>query len=292
MKDKKNFRRLPAAILVIALTLLMLTPAALAASYKAKISSSSARIYRSPNTSSSSVKAPKGVTVTVTGTSGSWAKITYKGRKGYMKKSDLEVQKTRKTAYVAHETKLYKSASDSSDTLATLGIGTTVYVIGSSGSYAHVQNRSGSVTGYVKAGDLSSKKVSPPKAPSFSATTKAQKAAKLAVSYVGRPYGSNEPSSFNCSSLVRYCFGKYGYSMKGSAAAIAADNSLKRVSSYSDAKIGDILCFDTNGSGECDHVAIYLGKGYFVEASQSAKKVQINTMSSWYKSHLVCIRRV
>jgi len=62
------------------------------------------------------------------------------------------------------------------------------------------------------------------------------------------------------------------------------DNSVKR---------GDILCFDADEDGVCDHTAIATSAtgASFVEASQKAGKVQTNTMTSWYKQHFLWARR-
>ena len=119
------------------------------------------------------------------------------------------------------------------------------------------------------------------------------RAISVAKSLLGRPYAAsdNPPSSFNCSSFVKYCLEKAGYSVRGTAAAQAADSSFAKISSISDLKKGDVLCFDTDEDGACDHTAIYLGSGSFVEASQNAGKVQTNSMSSWYKSHFLWARR-
>ena len=90
---------------------------------------------------------------------------------------------------------------------------------------------------------------------------------------------------------MEYCLEKAGFSVKGTAAAQAADSSLAKISSTSSLKKGDILCFDTDEDGTCDHTALYLGSGSFIEASQNAGKVQTNSLSSWYKSHLLWARR-
>lgn len=109
----------------------------------------------------------------------------------------------------------------------------------------------------------------------------------LAMSLLGKPYSlysDNPPSSFNCSSFVEYCMEAYGFSMKSSAADQAAMGN--RVSKNSIRK-GDVLCFDTDGNGSCDHTAIYMGSNKFIEASQSAGKVQVNTLDDWYQGRLL-----
>ena len=310
MKNRNAIRRWLCAMLMLALLCAAFAPTAMAASYSAKINSSSSKIYKSPSSSSKVLcNGVKNLRVSITGYSGDWARITYKGYTGYIKCEYLTLS-SRITAYTAKSTPVYKRASSSSGKLGTLSTGSTVYIVGMDDGYYRIQNRSGSVTGYVKAGSLTNKKVSAPAGSSgssssssvgssssggssSSSTSKIDRAITLAKSLIGRPYATsdNPPSSFNCSSFVEYCLEKAGFSVKGTAAAQAADSSLAKITGTSSLKKGDILCFDTDGDGVCDHTAIYLGSGSFIEASQNAGKVQTNSMSSWYKSHFMWARR-
>ena len=272
-------------------------PAALAASYSAKINSSACKVYKSASTSSKVLCSDvKDLRVSITGYSGDWAKVSYKGNTGYVKCEYLTLS-SRLPAYTAKSTPVYKRAASSSSKLGTLGTGSTVYVVGMDDGYYRIQNRSGSVTGYVKSGYLTATKPKTssgsPSSGSTVSVTGVDKAISVAKSLLGRPYAvsDNPPSSFNCSSFVEYCLEKAGFSVKGTAAAQAADSSLAKISSTSSLKKGDILCFDTDGDGTCDHTALYLGSGSFIEASQNAGKVQTNSLSSWYKSHFLWARR-
>ena len=298
MKNRNAIRRWLCAMLMLALLCAAFAPTAMAASYSAKINSSSSKIYKSPSSSSKVLcNGVKNLRVSITGYSGDWARITYKGYTGYIKCEYLTLS-SRITAYTAKSTPVYKRASSSSGKLGTLSTGSTVYIVGMDDGYYRIQNRSGSVTGYVKSGYLTATK---PKASSPSDTssgssgsaTGVDKAISVAKSLLGKPYAisDNPPSSFNCSSFVEYCLEKAGFSVKGTAAAQAADSSLAKISSTSSLKKGDILCFDTDEDGTCDHTALYLGSGSFIEASQNAGKVQTNSLSSWYKSHFLWARR-
>lgn len=315
-------RRALIALITATLLAAACAPAALAASIKAKINSSSARVYNVPSTSSDvNVRAVKGVTVTVTGYSKGWARIRYKGNTGYMKAKFLNLADPIK-AYAAKSTPVYKSASSSSSKLGTLSLGSAVYVVGKSGGYYRVENASGSATGYVKASNLASRSElmkaykewkaeqnensggnsggsnnsnnsgNSGNSGSSNPTSKIDKVLALARSLVGRDYAisDNPPSSFNCSSFVEYCMEKQGFSMEGTAAEQAKDSRYARIA-LSDIRKGDILCFDTDGDGVCDHTAIYLGDSTFIEASQSAGKVQTNKLDSWYRSHFMLARR-
>ena len=270
MKKRNAVQKWICAILAVVL-LVACAPAALATSYSARINSSACKVYKSASTSSKVLCSDvKDLSVSITGYSGDWAKIEYKGYIGYVKCEYLTLR-NRLTAYTAKSTPVYKRASSSSSKLGTLGTGSTVYVVGMDDGYYRIQNRSGSVTGYVKSGYLTATK---PKASSPSDTssgssgsaTGVDKAISVAKSLLGKPYAisDNPPSSFNCSSFVEYCLEKAGFSVKGTAAAQAADSSLAKISSTSSLKKGDILCFDTDEDGTCDHTALYLGSGSFI----------------------------
>ena len=295
MKKRNAVQKWLCAILAVVL-LVACAPAALATSYSAKINSSACKVYKSTSTSSKVLCSDvKDLSVSITGYSGDWAKIEYKGYTGYVKCEYLTLR-SRLTAYTAKSTPVYKRASSSSSKLGTLGTGSTVYVVGMDDGYYRIQNRSGSVTGYVKSGCLTATKPktsSSSSSGSSSSATGVDKAISVAKSLLGKPYAisDNPPSSFNCSSFVEYCLEKAGFSVKGSAASQAADSSFAKISGTSSLKKGDILCFDTDGDGTCDHTALYLGSGSFIEASQNAGKVQTNSLSSWYKSHLLWARR-
>ena len=316
MKKNNQLLRL-IAIVMLAVMMLGMGANALAASFSARINSSSAKVYKTPSTSSVSVSGGKGVTVKVTGLSGSWARISYKGNTGYIKSKYLNLT-DRAKAYTAKSTAVYKQASSSSGKMGTLPIGTCVYVVGKDGNYYRVQNASGSVTGYVASGNLttyaklkkaynaylaakeaeesaandnittggSSNTGTGTATDTSSSVSKIDKVISLAKSLVGRPYAisDNPPASFNCSSFVQYCMGKYGYSFAATAASQAA---MSNKVSASNIKKGDVLCFDTDDDGTCDHTAIYLGGSKFIEASQNAGKVQINTLDDWYENRLM-----
>lgn len=309
MSNKKVLKRFLTAFLAVVLLLSASAPAALAAVQAKVIASTS--VYNIPSTSGKSIRVPKGLTVTMTAYQGDWARVSYKGHTAYIPLTYLNLV-NRLTAYTAKSTPVYRSPSSSSQKMGTLSIATAVYVVGKSGNFYRVQNASGSVTGYVSMDNLTTKakissaynaykkaqaaasakkKASSSKSSSSSGNSASAKLLKVLKSLCGRPYGNNEPSSFNCSSLVAYVMGGFGISMKNTAAEQATDGRYAKISSLSSVRVGDILCFDQTGDGVCDHTAIYIGDGYFVEASKNAGKVQVNSITDWYRSHFMWARR-
>ncbi len=154
----QKIKKVVCALVLLALLTAVICPA-MASAVSAKVNSSSARVYQKASTSSASVKMKKGTKVTVKSVSGKWAKVSLKGRTGYMPVKYLN-STTRYKAYISRKTYVYKSASTSSRK-TSVSKNTAVYVVGKSGSFYRVQNASGSRTGYVKSSCVSrSKKTS------------------------------------------------------------------------------------------------------------------------------------
>ena len=115
------------------------------------------KFYSSPSTSSASVKLPKGTTLNMSDASGGWAKVSLKGVTGYVPVKYLN-SKNRTVAYVNKGTYIYASASTSASK-KKVKVNSKVYVVGVSGDFCRVENKSGSATGYILTSCLSSKKV-------------------------------------------------------------------------------------------------------------------------------------
>lgn len=113
--------------------------------------------YSAPSTSSASVKLPKGTTLNMSDAEGGWAKVELKGVTGYVPVKYLN-SKSRAAAYVNKGTYIYAGASTSSDK-KKIRVNSKVYVVGVSGDFCRVENKSGSATGYILTSCLSSKKV-------------------------------------------------------------------------------------------------------------------------------------
>lgn len=278
MSKTKAWKRFLTALLAAALLMSACAPAAFA-SFKAKVFTST-RAYSAPSRSAASVSVPKGLSVTVTSYHGGWAQVRYKGRTAYMPTAYLNAA-SRVKAYTAKSTPVYRQPSSSAGKIGTLSIATPVYVVNKVNGYYRIQNGSGSVTGYVKGGYLTSKakitaaynaykqaKAKASAKKSSGGSSSSGGAIGLMKSLCGKPYSknANPPSSFNCSTFVAYVWYKVaGKKLPSSASAQASVGS--KVSSL---KAGDILCFDFNGDGKCDHTAIYAGGGGFYEASEGA----------------------
>lgn len=119
--------------------------------------------------------------------------------------------------------------------------------------------------------------------PAMAATARARQAVAVALKQVGKPYQlhSDAPNSFNCATLVAYCCNQVSGRMF-TKSGIAGQH--KRISSMSKLEAGDVVCFKTSGSERgvlSYHFGLYMGKGYFVHASNSADKVIVSKMKDY-----------
>ena len=123
---------------------------------------SSAKIYSLPSTSSSSVATVNGTTkMTCTALyNNTWARVSVNGKVGYIKKSQLGTSKysvPNTTVYVtAGSSVIYKDASSSSSKLTTLAFGSSLKAAAET-SNGFTKVASGSKTGWIKSGDISTK---------------------------------------------------------------------------------------------------------------------------------------
>ncbi|TCI26922.1 hypothetical protein EVJ32_03985 [Exiguobacterium sp. SH5S4] len=129
------------------------------------------------STSPTLIAIPKGAKVTFLsehGATGSWAKVTYSGKTGYVAKRNLQplvtVEPT--TMYVKSTSSIFNSMSTSRKVVGTLQIATSVKLIsthGATGSWAKVA--AGSLTGYVPMRNLSESQVAEQVTPYYAKQT-------------------------------------------------------------------------------------------------------------------------
>ncbi len=126
---------------------------------------------------------------------------------------------------------------------------------------------------------------------SGSSYEKGVQVAQFALRYLGYNYcwGGMDPSTgFDCSGLVYYVYGQFGYTLN----RVAQDQARNGVAVSADQlQPGDILCF-YSGSSYIGHVGIYIGDGKFVHAQNSATGVVITDLNGHYGQRGFEARRI
>ena len=112
------------------------------------------------------------------------------------------------------------------------------------------------------------------------------------MSFVGYSYvygGASPSSGFDCSGLVYYCYGQYGYSLNRVADDQMAFDGV--AVSYANLQVGDLVFF---GSGTyANHVGIYIGNGNFVHAATPSSGVRVNSLNeTYYANRYLGARRI
>jgi cell wall-associated NlpC family hydrolase len=123
------------------------------------------------------------------------------------------------------------------------------------------------------------------------ATSESLKLIDMGKDFLGTPYRfgapSGDTSAFDCSSFTQYVFKKLGVSLPRTAVT-QAEMGEKVSKSY--LSVGDLLFFNTNGSG-ISHVGIYAGDNKMLHSGSDGVEISDITTAYW-KHRYVTARRV
>jgi cell wall-associated NlpC family hydrolase len=119
------------------------------------------------------------------------------------------------------------------------------------------------------------------------------------ISQLGAPYryGSESPrNGFDCSGLVYWAFKKHGGDdLERSSSAMWAqrtDKGFKRIRSMENLEIGDLLFYNTSGSG-VSHVSTYIGRGKMIHAGSGRGNVSKDPVDyPYYKQRFIGAMRI
>ncbi|MEA3486937.1 MAG: NlpC/P60 family protein [Thermodesulfobacteriota bacterium] len=105
---------------------------------------------------------------------------------------------------------------------------------------------------------------------------------KTARNFIGVPYqwgGSSAEKGFDCSGLAMAV-----YRLNGLKLPRTSGEQHKTGAWVSRGKLakGDLVFFDTRGSGKISHVGIYAGQDKFIHAPRTGKTVRISSLSNQY----------
>ncbi|OAS13487.1 C40 family peptidase [Paenibacillus oryzisoli] len=144
----------------------------------------------------------------------------------------------------------------------------------------------------ISGGVISSPKPTQAATATITSTTKADSIISLGKRYLGTPYkfGAKvgQTRNFDCSTLTKYIFGKYGISLPRTAAQQSKVGSYVSKKNW---KKGDLLFFSVPGRPGVGHVGVYLGNNKMLN-TYGAGGVKITTINSYWNSHYMTARRV
>ncbi len=265
----------------------------------------------------------KNAAVAITGQDGSWYKVRYDGRDGYISADYVTRHESAGglsyTGRVTADTLNIRSGAGSTNsTVGSVQNGAYVTVTGFEKGWYAV--RYDGVDGYVS-GDYvtlcaaavtettaaaeetavaeeittttdTTETAAVTETPAVSGTVGAT-VVSIAQQYLGTPYvyGGSSPSGFDCSGFTMYVFSQAGISLPhGATSQLSYGTEVSR----SDLQPGDLVFFQDYGA-VASHAGIYIGNNEFIHASSSYYNghcVVITSLSeSYYDSHYLTARR-
>lgn len=215
---------------------------------------------------------------------------------------------TKKTQYVsASAVNLRKSASTSSEVLASLTQNTEVTVLEEANGWSKVEVNG--KQGYISTQLLSDKRQETSRgadtvrkpaesnnntnqtnnsvSETNTSTNKGQEVVAYAKQYLGYKYvyGGTTTSGFDCSGFTQYVYKHFGVSLNRTAAAQYSNGT-----SVTNLQTGDLVMFGKSG---INHVGIYISGGTFIHAANPSRGVTTDTLlSGYYKTNYVGARRI
>ena len=171
-----------------------------------------------------------------------------------------------------------QSASMDAGVITTLPYGTRVRVNWIEPGWVCVAYNNDGLIGYVSADYLSVYDGTIPEA-----SEGGQAVCDIAAQFLGVPYvwgGTSLTNGADCSGFIMSVYAHFGYSLPHSSSAL---RSVGRGVSYAEAQPGDIICY----SG---HVAIYIGGGAIVHASNERDGIKISSNAAY--TTILAVRRV
>lgn len=258
------------------------------ASTTGKVTANKLHIRNKKSTSSKCIKiAKKGTKVEILSTGKKWIKVSVNGKIGYTQGRYIATTygtASKPYANVIDGTVSSKTLqiragkSDSTESLLTVKKGTKLKVMTSDSKWVQV-NVNG-VIGYAKGKNIATANGGT----ASNTSTKGESVINYALRFVGNPYrwgGTSLTHGADCSGFVMSVYRHFGKSLPHSSYALRSVG--RAVHGLSNAKPGDIICY----SG---HVALYIGNGKIVHASNPKDGIKITSNANY--RHIVAIRRI
>lgn len=267
-----KIKKLIRGVIVSAAAACMLSIAAFAYTGTGTVNVSNYLNVRQSSSTSSAIigKLYNGTKVDIIDSAAGFYKISYNGTTGWVSSSYVAVSTG--TVNVGTYLNVRKSNSTSSEIIGKLYNGTKVNIIDSAAGFYKISYNG--ITGWASSNYITA-----------DSSTKIQTVVSAAKSVIGVKYvfGAASPSAgFDCSGLTMYAYSKAGISLPHSA---AAQSTMGTWVAKSNLRPGDLIFFDTAGSGNITHVGMYIGNDTFIQAeSGSVQKVTTTSLSNSYWS--------
>ncbi len=190
-----------------------------------------------------------------------WAKVKVDGQTGYVSKDYAKVTYSfgkAKSMKQIQQTRSERGEERAEEAARSKSVSTT-----SSGYTSDDGTTSGSTTGSTQTTKKASVSVS-----SSGSSATGSRIASYAQQFVGNPYrygGNSLTNGIDCSGFTQQIMAKFGYSISRTSSSQSGDG---RAVSTSNLRAGDLVFYGDGGS--IDHVALYIGGGQVVHASNSA----------------------
>lgn len=258
------------------------------ASTTGKVAANNLHIRTKKSTKAKCIKIlNKGKKIEVLSTGSKWVKVSVNGQIGYTQGKYIS------TAYgtaskpysnvidgtVSSKTLHIRSGkSENSTSLLTVKKGTKIRVMTTNSTW--VQVKVNGVIGYAKGKNIATANGGT----ASNTSSKGESVISYALRFVGNPYrwgGSSLTHGTDCSGFVMSVYRHFGVSLPHSSYALRSVG--RRVGGLSSAKPGDIICY----SG---HVALYIGNGRIVHASNPKDGIKISSNANY--RHIITIRRI
>ena len=212
-----------------------------------------------------------------------WAKVKVDGETGYVSKDYVDVKYKFKKAKSMKQIEAERQAKLEAERKAREAREqqTVQSSVQSSGSSSADTQSTGS--------SQSRKSISA--SASVSGTSTGKRVANYALQFVGNPYrygGNSLTNGIDCSGFTQQVLAKFGYSISRTSSSQASEGVAV---STSNLRAGDLIFYGSGGS--INHVALYIGGGQVVHASNSAPypKGGIKVSNAFYRTP-VCARRI
>ena len=192
-----------------------------------------------------------------------WAKVKVDGQTGYVSKDYAKVTYSFGKAKSMKQIQAEQAAKEAQKQAAQTTIGNESASTSSSNT-----SNSSTTSGSTKASSVQAAKKASVSVSSSGSSATGSRIASYAQQFIGNPYrygGNSLTSGIDCSGFTQQIMAKFGYSISRTSSSQAGEG---REVSTSNLRAGDLVFYGNGGS--INHVAVYIGGGQVVHASNSA----------------------